>query len=132
MDKSAPGTADLSSMGPYKRDRTQTLSKTSLTLISAALFSALPVACDQENPEQSPPIAMAAPHPEPAAAKVENLTCPVHPDQAIADDPAPGQLAQHKGHSIGFCSDRCAGEWARWSDARKASFLDLIAGADPR
>lgn len=119
-------------MGPYSRDRTQTLSKTSLTLISAALFSALPIACDQENPEQSPPIALATPEAPAAAAKVENLTCPVHPDNAVPDDPTPDQIVEHRGHRLALCSAACRPAWDEWSDARRASFLQLIAGAAPR
>lgn len=100
--------------------------------ILGALFSVVPLACDRAKPEQHPSRVAAQTDSASRQASVDNLTCPVHPDEAIPDQPDPDRIVEHRGHRIGLCSAACAKDWAHWSDARRATYLDLIAGADPR
>ena len=98
----------------------------------AAGLSGLGTSCGRQEPESNPITTQANLSATASGVKVDNLTCPVHPEAALPDAVRPEWVVEHRGRWLGLCGETCHKEWAHWSNARRDGFLDFIAGAEAR
>lgn len=101
-------------------------------MMLAAGLSGLGTACGREAPEPSPVVVQTSLPSSGEGVKVDNLTCPVHPEAALPDALRADLVVEHRGRPLGLCGEGCHAEWAHWSSRRRDGFLDFIAGAEPR
>lgn len=98
--------------------------------ILTVLFSALPPGCTEEIQGENPSKIQTNSAAQDPGVKVDNLTCPVMPEEAVPETVEPALVVVHAGRRIGFCCEDCLSEWAEWSPKRKDAFIGLIAGAN--
>ena len=101
-------------------------------MMLAAGLSGVVASCGRQEPESDPIVIQTALPASGESVKVDNLTCPVHPEAALPDAVRSDLVVEHRGRPLGLCGESCHAEWSHWSSARRDGFLDFIAGADPR
>lgn len=101
-------------------------------MMLAAGLSGLGASCRREQPESDPIVIQTNLPTFGEGVKVDNLTCPVHPEVALPDAVRADLVVEHRGRPLGLCGEDCHAEWAHWSSRRRDGFLDFIAGADAR
>lgn len=101
-------------------------------MMLAAGLSGFGSSCGRQKPESDPTIVRTDLRAAEGGVKVDNLTCPVHPEAALPESVSPGLVVEHRDRPLGLCGEGCHAEWAHWSSRRRDGFLDFIAGAEAR
>lgn len=101
-------------------------------MMLAAGLSGLVASCSRQQPESDPIVIQTNLPASGDGVKVDNLTCPVHPEAALPETVRADLVVDHRGHALGLCGEGCHAEWSHWSSKRRDGFLDFIAGAEAR
>lgn len=101
-------------------------------MMLTAGVSGLWTSCSRQEPESNPIVLQTSLPASGEGVKVDNLTCPVHPEVALPETVRADLVVGHRGRPLGLCGEGCHAEWSHWSSRRRDGFLDFIAGAEAR